>query len=481
MHLLNRVRNIQGPSAMVVLGVTVAVVYLVALGWAMGNLSLDVWGGLVVVPVLLALTVPVARAVVRSEQDLSIGRVIMWAGTFKLVGAVVRYYVTFAVYGSGDADGYDSVGRVLAPLFRSGQFTADIGKRVMGTGFIEIVTGVVYTFTGPSKLGGFFVFSWLGFLGLVLFYRAFRIAFPDGDGRRYAYLVFFLPSMMFWPSSIGKESWMMFTIGLTSYGAARMLAARPFAIPVFALGLLGSAMVRPHVALLGIIGVFSAYMLRRSPKRSLLGLPAKLLVLVILAGGTAVVLSQTSSFFGVQAVDSSTAADQVLTKTTEQTSQGGSETEVTRPSSPFGIGQAIIAVVFRPWPYEAGNLQGLVASFEGVFLLGLILTSLRRLAALPRAMLLRPYVAYAFVYSLLFAYAFSSIGNFGILSRQRVQLYPLLLALLCIPVGFGRTGGTEPADPPGRIGSPVDEDDAVPDDQWRVARAAPGHMRSATT
>ena len=34
------------------------------------------------------------------------------------------------------------------------------------------------------------------------------------------------------------------------------------------------------------------------------------------------------------------------------------------------------------------------------------------------------------IYALLFCLAFSSIGNFGVLARQRVQLLPFLLALL---------------------------------------------------
>jgi hypothetical protein len=110
--------------------------------------------------------------------------------------------------------------------------------------------------------------------------------------------------------------------------------------------------------------------------------------------------------------------------------------------------------VFRPWPYEATNLQSLFASLEGLFLLGLILMSLRRFAALPRAMIRRPYVTYALVYCLVFLYAFSSIGNFGILSRQRVQLYPFLAVLLCVPVQYGleatrRNTGSSPRVPLG--------------------------------
>ncbi len=424
---------------MVIVVVGLAAGYILVLAWAMGRFSFNVWGAMVVAPVILVLTVPFARRTARAENDRTIGRLIMIACGLKLVGAIVRYFVTFSLYGSGDADGYHAIGTRLAPMFRQGDFAVEIGRRVIGTGFIDLVTGGVYAITGASKLAGYFVFSWLGFLGLYCFYRAFRLAFPDGDGRRYAYLVFFMPSLLFWPSSIGKESWMMLTLGLTSYGAARMLTSKNFGLLMFALGLTGMVMVRPHVALLAIVALFAAYLLRRTPKPSLLGLPAKLLVLGILAVGTIIVLSQLSTFFGVKSIDTGS-AQQILNHTTQQSTQGGSAVEVTRPSSPFGIAYAAISVVFRPWPYEAGNVQGLAASLEGVVLLGLVVTSLKRLASIPRAMVQRPYVAFALIYSLIFAYAFSAIGNFGILSRERVQLYPLLLVLLCVPAGFGRDG-----------------------------------------
>ena len=37
-------------------------------------------------------------------------------------------------------------------------------------------------------------------------------------------------------------------------------------------------------------------------------------------------------------------------------------------------------------------------------------------------------------YILLFVIGFANFGNFGILARQRVQVYPFVLALLCLPV-----------------------------------------------
>jgi hypothetical protein len=68
-------------------------------------------------------------------------------------------------------------------------------------------------------------------------------------------------------------------------------------------------------------------------------------------------------------------------------------------------------------------------------------------------------VAFAAAYSVGFVMAFANIGNFGILVRQRTQLLPLFLVLLCLPpvakaVGkrkqpaLARTSSTKP--PSGR-------------------------------
>jgi hypothetical protein len=44
-----------------------------------------------------------------------------------------------------------------------------------------------------------------------------------------------------------------------------------------------------------------------------------------------------------------------------------------------------------------------------------------------------PYVVYAGVFVLGFMVAFSSFPNFGLLARQRVQLFPFYFVLFCIP------------------------------------------------
>jgi hypothetical protein len=56
-----------------------------------------------------------------------------------------------------------------------------------------------------------------------------------------------------------------------------------------------------------------------------------------------------------------------------------------------------------------------------------------RLMRLPKYIFQVPYVAYAASYTMMFVIAFSSIGNFGILTRQRTQVLPLMLVLLVLP------------------------------------------------
>ncbi len=55
------------------------------------------------------------------------------------------------------------------------------------------------------------------------------------------------------------------------------------------------------------------------------------------------------------------------------------------------------------------------------------------LARLPVLALRYPYVAFAVVFTLLSALAFSGFGNFGLLARERVQLFPLVLVVLALP------------------------------------------------
>ncbi|WP_354639022.1 hypothetical protein [Kitasatospora camelliae] len=449
---------------------------------AMVHTTYDTWGALLVAPALMAIGTPILARVAAANPEPNVFKLLVLAMGLKLFCAFPRYLMAFVLYGgAADAKMYHQRGTELSRyldqvgLF-SGDFHYDLGMKVAGTGFVIIVTGVVYAITGPTLVGGFLVFSWLGFWGLLLFWRALQIAFPEADARRYAKLVFFLPSLLFWPSSIGKDAWMMFCLGLTTYGVARLLDRRFGALVCIAVGSLGTAMVRPHVTVLTGAGLTVAYVLRKRPQQvSALGPLRTILTVAVLGAMVMLMLQQVSTFFGTSGTGGD-AVNQVLSETSRRTSQGSSvinapPADDTGPAvsmNPARLPMAVVSVLFRPFPFEASNIQNLIQSVECFVLLVLYIRDWPRLRQLPRLFLKRSYIAFCVVYTLLFCWAFSSINNMGILSRERVQVMPLALVLLAVP----RPEGSAPA-PRRRSRPPLWR---VQPGQWRErAASAPPH------
>ena len=97
-------------------------------------------------------------------------------------------------------------------------------RQIVNDGSVSIAAGIVMALVGVNQLATFLVFSWLSFIGAIFFYRAFTLTFPGADHRRYALMLFFLPSLIFWTADISKESLMMLALGMIAYGAAKFLA-----------------------------------------------------------------------------------------------------------------------------------------------------------------------------------------------------------------------------------------------------------------
>lgn len=422
---------------------------LAMLGFVAGGVlwRSDMFAGLIVAPVLMLLTVPLARSAGRAFPRFDAASIVMLGLGAKLVGVQIRYYVIEGVYrGVGDSTGYDQWGQRLAPQFLDLDFTVELGRSVLGTGFLRYLTGLVYVVVGSHQFSGFLVFGFFSFLGVYLMFRAFGMAVPDADLRRYALLAFLWPSMIFWPSSVGKDSWMLLCIGVSCYGIARILTLRPGGFLIAGVGLAGVVAVRPHVAILLGAAIVPAYFLRRSNRTSPLAPAAKAIGLVVLLVGFAVVAAQAERFFGFEDLDSGS-VEEVLVETQGRTSQGGSAYTPVVVRNPLQYPWAVVTVLVRPFPTEADNGQMLFTSLEGFVLLLLIGLSIPRLGSIRQLATRHSYVVFLAVYVAMFCFAFAAMGNFGILARQRVQMLPFLFALLSLPYAVRAVSsrGREPA------------------------------------
>ena len=363
------------------------------------------------------------------ETDVVLRRLIALGLIAKLAGSALRFTVMGELYGGrGDFNRYFRTGTEIAAQIRSGSIPDQ--ARETGTPFMDFVVGVVYTVVPDRLWIGFLVFALLSFAGAYLFLQAFRLTMPDGNHRLYAALVFFTPTMVFWPSSIGKEAWLVFALGVAAYGAARVLRRARFGYLIAALG--GSAvfLVRPHMGALFGLAFAGAFALRfrdTTVRRSAAGWAIGLVLVGVGAGYAATNFGEElPRGRGVEEAS----LDAVAEETQRRTATGGSEFDSRPVRKPADFVHAAITVPFRPFPMEGHNVQAQLAGLEGVLLLLLILVSLPRLTALPRALLRQPYLALAGAYSVGFIIAFSNVGNFGILTRQRAQLLPFLFVLL---------------------------------------------------
>ena len=438
-----------------VIGLAMAIVagagFALAWGWAIGMQSYNLWGALLVTPVFVAVNAVLLWRAAAREPNPWFGRLIGVAFLAKMVGTLVRYYVAYVVYnGATDAERYNLAAAFRYQSWRQGNVTWDL-ESARGTQYMELITTAVYTVIGPTTLAAFFVYGAFAFWGAYLLYRAFRVALPEGDHRRYALLVFFLPSMLYWPSSIGKESWLMLFVGVTALGAAKFFAQQRGALALLATGAFGTAIIRPHIAVLLFSALIVAQLFRPASTQ-VTGILSKFAALLVMGAAAWVLATQSAELLGTDDITFQSVTES-LEMAGGRTTQGGSEFTPVPVDSPLGFPAAALTILFRPLPWEAGNAQMLVQSLEGLFLLGLTLAAWPRLRRLPSVLRRNPYVVFAVVYAIAFIVAFSSFANFGILARQRVLMLPFFLVLLALPL-------------------PRPKDEA--DDEWPYVRSRSG-------
>lgn len=395
-------------------------------------------------PLLVAFSVPVLVRANRLATGFDLAGVLLVSLVLRFAFAWYRF--THAV----DAWEYHSEGVRLARFYRTFNFSVDPGKDIPGTGAMRAISGGVHVLVNDDFFASFLVMTWLGFLGCWLLYRAFDISIADGDRYRYARLVLLWPSMCFWPASLGKDAWMVLTIGIAAYGAARVFRRMMGGYTLLAVGLLASSFVRPHLALLALVAFVAALVVGRRHELHSSGLPslfAKIVGLALVLVIGSVLVSRTQRILDIEDFDASS-IERASTEFAAKTDVGEATFDAPNPRSPFGFVEATVTTLFRPFPTEAAGTEQILTAFEGLALAILSAASARRLLTLRRRLRPQPYVMLALVYVLLWILAFGVIGNFGILARQRTQMLPFYFVLLSVSAVLPARGSPGTLDEP---------------------------------
>ena len=389
----------------------------------------------VVAAILFAIGVAIVRRVAEAERDPWVHKALMACLILHLVAAPLQIFVVNHLYaGVADYNRYDFQGAALAPGFRHLDFSlAPANLRgIVADGSVSIVAGVVFAVVGVNQAAGFMVFSFMSFVGIMFFYRAFTLTFGGFGSHRYGYLIFFLPSLVFWTSDVSKEAIMIFLLGVIAYGCARILAHRGTGNWLLILACsAGAAFIRPNQLVLALGGFAVAMMFRPSghgrfePGRRFTSLVAAAAMVGI---GMFVTLHFLPGLHGSLPL-------QQIAKNNSGTGAGFGSSGVPYSSNLLYYPRDVFVVLFDPLLFNAHGGGQLFEAVENTVVLVVVVASLRNLRILPRASLARPYLLMCTIFTALFCYFFASLGNLGLITRETTVVLPFFLVILCIPRG----------------------------------------------
>jgi hypothetical protein len=445
-----RVPGVVGPSRSPTASFVLAGIALVVLVASSLLADIPVLSRVLVPVVGLFGTIGCARVLqARHPNEPWIERLLILGVIVKLIASVLRYLTLVNAAGQvGDASVYDTFGRryAYAWLGKAGSVLphlVDLKK----SNFLRWFTGIVYYLFGRDLIAGFFVFGLLALAGSYMWYRAAVLAVPYLDRKLFFLLIFFAPSIVFWPSSIGKESLMQFGLGGIALGTAQIMNGRLVqGVAVATPGAWLVFIVRAHLLGLAVLAAAFGYVLgRKSPAaqtKSSLARPAALVFVSLFA---LFAVTQGAQALGIKSLSLSSVQNELDT-TNASTSQGHSSFSNSNPSlSPLRLPQDAVTVLLRPFPWEVETKNQILASLEGMALVAFMVHRRRSVALSLRRLREQPFVFYCWNLTLLYVLLFQAFGNFGLLVRERSIVLPALYVILSLNPEAEPPSALEPA------------------------------------
>lgn len=360
----------------------------------------------------------------------SVAQLVLIGMVVRVIGSLARHQVIFDFYnGLGDAAGYYHDGLEFAYQIWSFDFSflaesAALRGELWGTPFLRVFSGFVLSVIGPTIRGEFLAFSLLSYLGILLLAAAFARSRPNLPAGPYMVWLCLWPSLWFWPSSVGKEALILLATGLVTYGYAGR-NGRPNLF-YLVLGLATALSIRPHFAAVLAVSLAAAYWLTTGRRWTV----GTVLQAVLSAAVALLVMSRALTQLGVGDADLEGVREFVEYRS-RLTEVGGSSIDAAGGHGLWSIPLAFVNILFRPFLWESHNVFALVSAVEMTFLW---IVAWRRREELMLCLrywrsdrLLRFALPFTFLYVLMIGLTF---GNLGIISRQRIVVFPFLFLLL---------------------------------------------------
>ena len=367
-----------------------------------------------------------------SPRSSSYRRVLNWTlASFVLhllIGAAITQSDVSATFFGSDASFYDHAAARLADHWEGMVAAPPLppGKE----GFFYLLGSLYYLF-GRYVVAGLVVNAAFSAALVPLVFDTTRRLFGPDAARRVVPLVVLLPGFLVWTSQLLREAGILFFIALAANSAVRLTERFKLGpLVALALSLAGLFSFRGNVAFMVTAGVLAGLVIGRRGVVPGIGTGASVLVLlaVLVAvvgvgyAGYRLSLDADLEQVNVARTDSSDSAASGFNQETDV-----STTERALSYLPVGAAQFL----FGPFPWQVENERQLLGLLEVIVLWVFIPVLWRGLrtgwrdAGRRTAVLLFPAVLITVMLALL-------IGNFGTVTRERLQVVVLLLPFVAL-------------------------------------------------
>ncbi len=324
-------------------------------------------------------------------------------------------YMLYAFYTSSDSVAYYTV-----------TSSADKWLPLFGTGtrFIHFLAWPFVSILGLSYYSVMIVFSYFGYLAIVLFYLTARENIRlDNVWMNYSpiELVFFLPNLHFWSSSLGKGSSILFGLGLFIFGLSRF--NRRFFPLVFG-GIL-TFFIRPHIFFTLVASVMIGVLITRSGIKPYLRWLIFLLSVIVF-----VYLSdEVLKFANTDSLDITSSA--TLSHRASELSKSSSGVNIQE----YGLLMKMFTFWFRPLFIDGQGAFGFIVSFENIVYVYMFIVLVREGVFAWRTW--NGWFRISFFIFLLGSFILAQVtGNLGIAMRQKAQFMPFFFILYCKALSY---------------------------------------------
>ena len=389
----------------------------------------------------------------------------------KIIGVSAFVSIYLFYYGGGDTVTYflgaKALGNLLlhdfskgfAVLFNINSYENSLSSFNYVTGFppwhyfankntflVCRLSAPLYLLGSKSFLITSFLTSVFSYIGIWKFYRLVNILYP-GQTKALAYIILFMPSLVFWGGGIMKDSYMLGATCWITYSFYHVLITRKKVFWNFCFLILNVVMIlncKPYILISLIPGflfwVNNSYL--KNIKNSIVRVLVFPALFLIFIGSGALIFSGLSDSMGVYgSIDGAIKKAQITQDDLlREWHYGGNNYKLDRidgsisgllSSAPL----AIFTAFFRPLPWEIGSPTMVVSAIENTILILFFLYYLIRTGPFRffRITFNDPFLVYCLVFSLFFAFGVGIAGtNFGALVRYKIPLMPFFFSFIYI-------------------------------------------------